>query len=282
MSTIQYVTKETLEQMKAELQRMRAVDRPAASRAIAEAREKGDLKENAEYDAAKEAQGILEARIAALEGAMANVRVLDESSIDTSKVSILTKVALTNLKTNKQVVYKIVSENEADLKAGKISVTSPIGKGILGKKVGETAEVVAPAGTLNFRIDSITARIIKGEIPCYKIAENQQFIAFLDVFPLREGHVLVVPKVEVDKIFDLPESYLQEMLVFAKPIAKAIEKTFPCARCGVEVIGLEVPHAHMHLIPINTANDLNFAQPGKIKATDEQLQQVQARLLANL
>ncbi|MFN6295934.1 MAG: transcription elongation factor GreA, partial [Bacteroidota bacterium] len=126
-------------------------------KAIAEAREKGDLKENAEYDAAKEAQGILEARIAALEGAMANVRVLDESSIDTSKVSILTKVALTNLKTNKQVVYKIVSENEADLKAGKISVTSPIGKGILGKKVGETAEVVAPAGTLNFRIDSITA-----------------------------------------------------------------------------------------------------------------------------
>jgi transcription elongation factor GreA len=157
MSTIQYVTKETLEQMKAELQRMRAVDRPAASKAIAEAREKGDLKENAEYDAAKEAQGILEARIAALEGAMANVRVLDESSIDTSKVSILTKVALTNLKTNKQVVYKVVSENEADLKAGKISVTSPIGKGILGKKVGETAEVVAPAGTLNFRIDSITA-----------------------------------------------------------------------------------------------------------------------------
>ena len=157
MSTIQYVTKETLEQMKAELQRMRAVDRPAASKAIAEAREKGDLKENSEYDAAKEAQGILEARIAALEGAMANVRVLDESSIDTSKVSILTKVALTNLKTNKQVVYKIVSENEADLKAGKISVTSPIGKGILGKKVGETAEVIAPAGTLNFRIDSITA-----------------------------------------------------------------------------------------------------------------------------
>jgi len=157
MSTIQYVTKETLEQMKAELQRMRAVDRPAASKAIAEAREKGDLKENAEYDAAKEAQGILEARIAALEGAMANVRVLDESAIDTSKVSILTKVALTNLKTNKQVVYKIVSENEADLKAGKISVTSPIGKGILGKKVGETAGVVAPAGTLNFRIDSITA-----------------------------------------------------------------------------------------------------------------------------
>ncbi|NDF98285.1 MAG: transcription elongation factor GreA [Chitinophagia bacterium] len=157
MSTIQYVTQETLEQMKAELQRMKAVDRPAASRAIAEAREKGDLKENAEYDAAKEAQGMLEARIAALEGAMANVRVLDVSSIDTSKVSILTQVTLTNLKTNKQVVYKVVSEKEADLKSGKISVTSPIGKGILGKKVGETAEVQAPAGVLNFRIDAITA-----------------------------------------------------------------------------------------------------------------------------
>jgi len=156
MSTIQYVTQETLDQMKAELQRMKAVDRPAASRAIAEAREKGDLKENAEYDAAKEAQGILEARIAALEGALANVRILDISSIDTSKVSILTQVTLTNLKTNKQVVYKVVSEKEADLKAGKISVTSPIGKGILGKKVGETAEVQAPAGVLNFRIDAIT------------------------------------------------------------------------------------------------------------------------------
>ena len=129
---------------------------------------------------------------------------------------------------------------------------------------------------------TLFSRIIKGEIPCFKIAESEQFIAFLDVFRLREGHVLVVPKVEVDKIFDLPDSYLQEMLVFAKPIAKAIEKTFPCARCGVEVIGLEVPHAHMHLIPINTSNDLNFAQPGKVRVADEVLQQVQSRILANL
>lgn len=121
MSDIQYVTKETLEQMKAELQRMKAADRPAASRAIAEAREKGDLKENAEYDAAKEAQGILEAKIAAYEGSMATLRVMDEANIDTSKVSILTKVTLTNLATKKQVTYKIVSEKEADLKAGKIS-----------------------------------------------------------------------------------------------------------------------------------------------------------------
>ncbi len=157
MSGLQYVTKETLEQMKAELQRMKGVERPAASRAIAEAREKGDLKENAEYDAAKEAQGLLEAKIAMMEGSMANLRVMDEANIDTSKVSILTKVTLTNLGTKKKVTYKIVSEQEADLKAGKISVTSPIGRGILGKVVGDTAEVQAPAGILKFKIEEITA-----------------------------------------------------------------------------------------------------------------------------
>jgi transcription elongation factor GreA len=126
MSGIQYVTKETFELMKAELQNLKSVERPAASRAIAEAREKGDLKENAEYDAAKEAQGLLEAKIAALEGQIATARIVDESTIDTNKVSILTKVKLTNLNTKKQVTYQIVSEKEADLKAGKISVTSPI------------------------------------------------------------------------------------------------------------------------------------------------------------
>lgn len=157
MSAIQYVSKETLAQMKADLHRMKSVDRPAASRAIGEAREKGDLKENAEYDAAKEAQGLLEAKIAAFEGSMASMRVLDEASIDTTKVSILTKVTMTNLGTKKKVTYKIVGEQEADLKAGKISVTSPIGKGILGKAVGETAEVQAPAGVMKFKIEDITA-----------------------------------------------------------------------------------------------------------------------------
>lgn len=156
MSGFNYVTKDTLEHMKAELQRMKGVDRPAASKAIAEAKEKGDLKENAEYDAAKEAQGLLEAKIAQFEGMLANTRVIDESSIDTSKVSILTRVTLTNLNTKKQVTYQLVSENEADLKAGKISVTSPIGKGLLGKKPGEVAEVQAPAGVLKFKIEGIT------------------------------------------------------------------------------------------------------------------------------
>jgi transcription elongation factor GreA len=156
MSGIQYVTKDTLEQMKSELQRLRSVDRPAASRAIAEAREKGDLKENAEYDAAKEAQGLLEAKIAQLEGQIATARILDESSIDTSKVSILTKVKVTNLNTKKQVTYQIVSEKEADLKAGKISYSSPIGKGLIGKTVGEIAEVTAPAGVIKFKVEEIS------------------------------------------------------------------------------------------------------------------------------
>ena len=129
---------------------------------------------------------------------------------------------------------------------------------------------------------TIFSKIIAGELTCYKIAENDLFLAFLDVFPLREGHVLVVPKIEVDKLFDLPENYLASMLVFAKPIAKAIEKSFPCNRCGISVIGLEVPHAHMHLIPINTSNDLNFAQSGKQKASEEQLRSVQARIVAHL
>ena len=156
MAEINYVTQETFERMQAELHSLKSIDRPAASAAIAEAREKGDLKENAEYDAAKEAQGLLEAKINYLEGAMANARIIDESTIDTSRVSILTKVTATNLASKKAVTYQIVSESEADLKAGKISVTSPIGKGLLGKVVGEIAEVTVPAGVLKFKIEKIS------------------------------------------------------------------------------------------------------------------------------
>ena len=156
MSSIQYVTKETLEQMKAELHQLKSVERHAASRAIAEAREKGDLKENAEYDAAKEAQGLLEAKIALLDGQVASARIVDSATIDTSKVSILTKVKVTNLASKKQVTYQIVSEKEADLKLGKISSTSPIGKGLLGKKVGDVAEVTAPAGVVKFKVEDIS------------------------------------------------------------------------------------------------------------------------------
>lgn len=128
---------------------------------------------------------------------------------------------------------------------------------------------------------TIFSRIITGQIPSYKIAENDKFFAFLDIFPLREGHVLVVPKTEVDNLFDLPAAYLQEMLLFAQPIAKAIEKTFECNRCGISVIGLEVPHAHIHLVPINTANDLNFMQE-KPQATAEKMKEIQEKILAAL
>jgi len=157
MNETNYVKQETFEQMKAELQHMKGVERPAASRAIAEAREKGDLKENAEYDAAKEAQGLLEAKIKQLEGIIATARIVDENNIDTSKVSILTKVSLTNLATKKKVTYQIVSEKEADLKLSKISASSPIGKGLLGKAVGDIAEITAPAGIIKFKVEKITA-----------------------------------------------------------------------------------------------------------------------------
>jgi len=128
---------------------------------------------------------------------------------------------------------------------------------------------------------TIFSKIIAGEIPSYKIAENEKFFAFLDIFPLAEGHVLVVPKIEIDKFFDVPDDYLREMLLFSKPIAHAIERTFECNRCGVSVVGLEVPHAHLHLIPINEADDLNFTR-GKLKVTPEQLKKVQNKILANL
>jgi len=156
MSEVIYVTKETLELMRAELQQLKAVERPAASRAIAEAREKGDLKENAEYDAAKDAQGLLEARISRMDAELANARIVDVSIIDTSKVSILTKVTITNKATKKSMTYQIVSEKEADLKQQKISVTSPIGKGLLGKRIGDEAEVITPNGKIVFSIDNIT------------------------------------------------------------------------------------------------------------------------------
>ncbi len=127
----------------------------------------------------------------------------------------------------------------------------------------------------------IFSRIIAGEIPCYKIAENANFFAFLDIAPMRQGHVLVVPKTETDKIFDVADNLLAEWLVFAKPIAKAIERSFACDRCGITVIGLEVPHAHMHLVPINSADDLNFTRP-KLKLSKEQFEEVQQKILSNL
>ncbi len=128
---------------------------------------------------------------------------------------------------------------------------------------------------------TIFSKIIAGEVPSYKIAENDLFYAFLDIFPLVKGHVLVVPKIETDCFFNLEQNYLFQILVFAQPIAKAIEKAFPCNRCGLSVIGLEVPHAHLHLVPINNADDLNFNRP-KLKLSPEELKEVQQLIICSL
>lgn len=156
MSDLNYITKETLAQMKEELAKLKTSGRAEIARQIADAREKGDLKENAEYDAAKEAQGHHEARIASLEKAIISARVIDAKDIDTSKVSILSKVSVTNLANKKLKVYQIVSEKEADVKLDKISVSSLLGKALLGKRVGDIAEYTAPSGTFKFRIESIS------------------------------------------------------------------------------------------------------------------------------
>jgi histidine triad (HIT) family protein len=130
-------------------------------------------------------------------------------------------------------------------------------------------------------MSTLFSRIIRGEIPSYRIAENEHFYAFLDISPLCPGHTLVVPKLETDYIFDLPEKYLEEMLVFARPIALAIQQAVPCKRCGIAVIGLEVPHAHLHLVPINNADDLNFTR-SKLNLSPEIMKSVQDKICTNL
>ncbi|MCH1402532.1 MAG: transcription elongation factor GreA [Schleiferiaceae bacterium] len=156
MSSVSYYTPDGLKKLRAELDHMKSVERPHISNQIAEARDKGDLSENAEYDAAKEAQGLLEMKIAKLEDVLANARVLDSENIDLSKVGVLTKVKLKNVANGATMTYSLVAEKEADIKQSKISVSSPIGKGLLGKRVGEIAEIQVPRGTMNFEILEIT------------------------------------------------------------------------------------------------------------------------------
>lgn len=156
MSDVTYVTRETLEQMQQELSTLKTKGRAEIAKAIAEAREKGDLKENAEYDAAKEAQGYHEAHIAQLETTIMSARILDKKDIDISRVSVLSTVTILNLKNQKPMTYQLVSENEADIKSGKLSVVSPIGKALLGKKVGEVIDVKTPTGVLQFKVEKIS------------------------------------------------------------------------------------------------------------------------------
>lgn len=156
MSEVRYFTKEGLQRELEELERLKSVERPAISQQIAEAREKGDLSENAEYDAAKHAQGMLELRISKMEEALSVARVIDESQLEEGRVSILSKVKLKNLKNNAVMTYTLVPENDADIKQGKISVNSPIAKGLLGKTLGETADIKVPAGIMSFEIMEIS------------------------------------------------------------------------------------------------------------------------------
>ena len=156
MAQVSYFTEEGLEKIKDELKQLRTVERPSISQQIAEARDKGDLSENAEYDAAKEAQGLLELKISKLETLISNARVVDESELDTSKVLILSKVKIKNTANGAEMEYTIVSEKEANMKEKRISVESPIAKGLLGKKVGDIAEVVVPSGTMKFEIVNIS------------------------------------------------------------------------------------------------------------------------------
>jgi transcription elongation factor GreA len=156
MSQVNYFTGEGLKKLQDELNHLKTIERPSISRQIAEAREKGDLSENAEYDAAKDAQGLLELKISKLEELLATARLIDESKIDISKVSVLSKVKIRNTQNKAEMTYTLVTENEADLKSGKISVTSPIGKGLLGKKKGETVEISVPSGMLKFEIIEIS------------------------------------------------------------------------------------------------------------------------------
>ena len=156
MSKVSYITEAGLANLKKELDQLTKVERPAISQQIAEARDKGDLSENAEYDAAKEAQGLLEMKIARLEEVLASSRIIDESKIDTSTVQILNKVKIKNCKNNSIVEYTIVSESESDIKAGKIAITTPIAKGLLGKKVGDVADIIVPSGSMSFEIMEIS------------------------------------------------------------------------------------------------------------------------------
>jgi transcription elongation factor GreA len=156
MSTVSYYTAEGLKKLRDELDQLKSIERPKASAAIAEARDKGDLSENAEYDAAKEAQGLLELKISKMEELVSNARLIDESQLDTSKALVLSTVKIKNQANGMEMKYTLVAESEADLKTGKISVTSPIGKGLLGKSVGETAEINVPNGTLKFDVLEIT------------------------------------------------------------------------------------------------------------------------------
>ena len=273
------MSQEGYDKLIAELKRLESIERPKASAAIAEAREKGDLSENSEYDAAKEAQAHLEDKINQLKVTISEAKVVDTSRLSTDAVQILSKVEMTNLANKAKMTYTIVSESEANLREGKISIKTPIAQGLLNHKVGDEVEVKIPRGTKNYRwiTMDIFSKIAAGEIPSYKCAENEKFYAFLDINPLVKGHTLVIPRREVDYIFDMEDDEIAEFQVFAKRVAKAIGKAFPCKKVAQVVLGLEVPHAHIHLIPMQSEGDVDFRRE-KLKLTPEEFQEIASKI----
>ena len=277
---VSYMTKDGYDKILAEINYLETVKRPEISAQIAEARDKGDLSENAEYDAAKEAQGIMEAKLAQLKGLISNARLIDESRVKTDEVQILNKVKIKNTKNNAVMTYTLVSDSEANLKEGKISVSTPIAQGLMGKKVGDVVEIRVPSGLMTFEImdiSTIFSRIVAGEIPSHKVAEDDEFFAFLDINPVALGHTLVIPKKEVDYIFDIDDPMLGRMVAFAKRVARAQETAIECKRVGLAVMGLEVPHAHIHLIPITKESDMYFGGK-KLAVSQEELAEIAAKI----
>ncbi len=267
MAEIHYMTQEGLDKLKKDLADALA-QRPVISAAIGEAREKGDLSENAEYDAARDAQGLLEVKIAKLKDLVANAKVIDESKIGTDKVQIMNKVKVENIAAKQVMEFTIVGETEADFAHGKLASTTPIAKALIGHSKGEIVDAKVPSGIIKFKILStshpktmatIFTKIAKGEIPSFKVAENDEFYAFLDISPLAKGHTLVIPKnVEDDYIFHLDEKTYEGLWAFARKVAIAIKAAVPCQRVGVCVLGMEVPHTHIHLVPLQTEADMDI------------------------
>ena len=270
-----YMSQKGYDEMVAQLQQLETVERPKASAAIAEARDKGDLSENAEYDAAKEAQAHLETKINQLKLAIAEAKVIDTSRLSTEAVQILSTVEMTNMANNTKMRYTIVSENEANIKVGKISIKTPIAQGLLNKKVGDVVEIAIPR---IITIMDIFSKIAAGEIPSYKCAESEKFYAFLDINPVVQAHTLVIPRREVDYIFDMEDDELAEFEVFAKRVAKAIRTAFPCKKVAQVVLGLEVPHAHIHLLPINSEGDVDFHR--HVQLSEEEMKATAEKILA--
>ena len=239
------MSQEGYDKLVAELRRLESIERPKASAAIAEARDKGDLSENSEYDAAKEAQAHLESKINKMKLTIAEAKIVDMSRLSTDTVQIMCKVEMTNMAN--QATSRFPTASSICASTASRSTDS-----------GLAPTLYTSTQTNNTIMATIFTKIAAGEIPSYKCAESADFYAFLDISPLTKGHTLVIPRKEVDYIFDMDDAELAAFQVFAKKVAQAIRAAFPCRKVAQVVLGLEVPHAHIHLMPINSEADVDF------------------------